>query len=127
MARRKIGKVKNLTPQQKRLWETFLFLAKVLVLSVPLYMIIIFSVSLYPLQALDASVSSGILRSLGYAVTQEGATITVGGPNPFSFFLTEDCTAWKSFLFLFALIFAVPKVPLGTGFGDLAWESLFCG
>jgi exosortase/archaeosortase family protein len=112
----------GMTPQQEKLWETFLFLIKVLVLSIPLYMIIIFSMSLYPLQALDASVSSGILRVLGYQVLQEGAYLTVGTGNPFSFFLTEDCTAWKSFLFLFALIFAVPKVPLrgrlsGLGLG----------
>jgi exosortase/archaeosortase family protein len=92
------------------------------VLSVPLYLIIVFSVSLYPLQALDASMSSGILRLLGYQVIQEGTHLTVGAGSPFSFYITEDCTAWKSFLFLFALIFAVPKVSLrnrlsGLGLG----------
>jgi exosortase/archaeosortase family protein len=112
----------GMTPQQEKLWETFLFLVKVLVLSIPLYLVIIFSMSLYPFQAIDAFVSSGILRALGYQVLQEGAYLTVGTGNPFSFFLTEDCTAWKSFLFLFALIFAVPKVPLrkrlsGLGLG----------
>ena len=119
MARRKTSRGSKLTPQQERLWETFIFLAKVLVLSIPLYLIIIFSVSLYPFQALDASVSSGILTALGYHVTQEGATVTVGGSKPFSFFLTEDCTAWKSFLFLFALIFAVPKIPLRSRLSGL--------
>jgi exosortase/archaeosortase family protein len=121
MARRKITR-RKLTDQQKKLFETLLFLAKVLLLSIPLYLIIIFSVSLYSLQSFDAFVSSGILRTLGYSVTQEGASISIEGAKPFTFFLTEDCTAWKSFLFLFALIFAVPKVSIrkrlsGLGLG----------
>jgi exosortase/archaeosortase family protein len=102
----------GMTPQQEKLWETFLFLAKVLILSLPLYFVILFGVSLAPLQQLDAFVSSGILRALGYPVIQDSAMVSVQGANPFSFFMSEDCTAWKSVLFLFALIFAVPKVPL---------------
>jgi len=110
---------RKLTPQQQRLWETLFFLMKVLVLSIPLYLVIIFSVSLYPLQVLDASVSSAILRAMGYQVTQQGSMITVIGSSSFSFFLTDDCTAWKSVLFLFALIFAVPKVPLRSRLSGL--------
>jgi exosortase/archaeosortase family protein len=48
--------------------------------------------------------------------------MTVGSERPFSFYLNEDCTAWKSILFLFALIFAVPAISLrkrlvGLGLG----------
>ena len=112
----------RLTKDQQRLWDTFIFLVKVLILSIPLYLIIIFSISLAPLQQLDAFASSGILRAMGYAVQQDGAYMTVGAQNPFTFYLTEDCTAWKSVLFLFALIFAVPAVSMrkrlvGLGFG----------
>ncbi|MCX6814266.1 MAG: archaeosortase/exosortase family protein [Candidatus Aenigmarchaeota archaeon] len=106
---KKPGRTK-LTRDQQKLWETFMFLVKVLVLSIPLYFIILFSISLAPMQQADATVSSAILRAMGYAVQQDGAYITVGTQKPFSFYLTEDCTAWKSILFLFALIFAVPKI-----------------
>jgi len=114
--------VLRLTRDQQRLWDTFIFLVKVIILSIPLYLIIIFSISLTPLQQLDGSVSSAILRAMGYAVQQDGTYITVGTQKPFSFYLTEDCTAWKSILFLFALIFAVPVVSLrkrlvGLGLG----------
>ena len=102
----------GLTARQENLWDTLIFLLKVLALSVPLYFIIIFSISLAPLQQLDGAASSAVLRALGYAVQQDGAYLTVGTQNPFTFYLTEDCTAWKSVLFLFALIFAVPAVIL---------------
>jgi exosortase/archaeosortase family protein len=124
--KRKQSKLKlfrlSLTAQQEKLWDTLIFLLKVLVLSIPLYFIIIFSIRLAPLQQLDASVSSGILRAMGFAVQQDGAYLTVGTQNPFTFYLTEDCTVWKSVLFLFALIFAVPAVSLkkrliGLGLG----------
>jgi exosortase/archaeosortase family protein len=121
MARRKQSG-NSLTVQQQRLWETLLFLAKVLMLSLPLYLVLAFSVSMAPLQGFDAFVSSGILRAMGFAVQQEGSLVTVGNGEPFSFFLSEDCTAWKSFLFFFALVFAVPgmllrKRLLGLAFG----------
>ena len=111
----------QLTPEQQRLWDTFLFLAKVLLLSLPLYFIILTGVNLSVLQMIDASASSAILRSMGFPVIQSGALITAGEP-PITFYLTEDCTAWKSALFLFALIFAVPAVALrkrliGLGLG----------
>lgn len=112
----------RLDSDRQRLWETFVFLMKVIVLSIPLYIVIAFSVSLAPLQHLDVAVSSAVLRAMGYTVQQDGAFVTVGSQKPFSFYLTEDCTAWKSMLFLFALIFAVPAVSLkkrllGLGFG----------
>lgn len=122
MVRRKAVRRRKLTSVQQSLWETLIFLTKVIALSIPLYLIILLGISLAPLQQFDATVSSGILRALGYSVKQEGASMTVGTQNPFSFYLTGDCTAWKSFLFLFALIFAVPKAGLrkrllGLGIG----------
>jgi len=110
----------NLTLRQQKLWDTLLFLLKVLVLSIPLYLIIMLGMSLALLQNLDASVSSGILRAFGYPVQQDGAYITVGSAKPFSFYLTEDCTPWKSFLLLFALVFAVPAVALASRLKGLA-------
>jgi len=122
MKRKASPKMRNLTRQQRKLWETFVFLAKVIALSLPLYFIILFSIPLTQLQIFDAYVSSGMLTAMGYHVEQAGASITVGYLNPFSYYLSEDCTAWKSVLFLFALIFAVPAVSMrsrlvGLGLG----------
>jgi len=110
----------SLARDQQRLWETLLFLVKVIVLSVPLYLIIIFSISLEPLQQLDAAASSAILRAMGYTVQQDGANLAVQAAKPFSFYLSEDCTPWKSALFLFALIFAVPAVSMRKRLAGLA-------
>ncbi|HJW97370.1 MAG TPA: archaeosortase/exosortase family protein [archaeon] len=111
----------RLTGEQQKLWGTLVFLAKILVLSLPLYFIILFSISLSPLQQLDAAVSAGILRSMGYDVEREGAYLTVGTEKAFSFYLTEDCTAWKSFLLLFALVFAMPAIALRSRIKGLAF------
>src|SRR4030042_1271896 len=111
----------NFTLQQQKLWGTLVFLAKILVLSLPLYFIILCSISLSPLQQLDAAVSAGILRSMGYDVEREGAYLTVGTEKAFSFYLTEDCTAWKSFLLLFALVFAMPAIALRSRIKGLAF------
>jgi exosortase/archaeosortase family protein len=111
----------NLTPQQQKLWDTLLFLMKVLVLSLPLYFIILFGISLSPLQSSDAAASSAILSGLGYSVQRDGAYLTVGTEKPFSFYLTEDCTAWKSFLLLFALVFAMPAAAFVSRLKGLAF------
>lgn len=112
MSKKTRPRERKLTRQQQKLWETFIFLSKVLLLSLPLYFIILFNIPLTSLQMFDASVSSGIFTTLGYQVNQEGAFMTVVSEKPFSFYLNEDCTAWKSILFLFALIFAVPAISL---------------
>jgi len=116
------GRAENLrlTYQQQKLWETLVFVMKLLALSLPLYFVMLFGISIYPLQMLDVSVSSSVLNSMGYYVSNQGPMVTVDGGSPFTFYLTEDCTAWKSFLFLFALVFAVPAVSMKKrlfGFG----------
>ena len=113
----------SLTARQERLLNTLIFLSKVLVLSIPVYLIIIFSVSLSPLQQLDAAASSSILMAMGNHVSQSGGYLTVGTQDAFTFYLSEDCTAWKSVLFLFALIFAVPAVSLSKRLAGLAIGS----
>ncbi len=105
----------RLNRKQQRLWQTLEFLVRLIVLSVPLYLIIGLGISLYPLQLAAAGQSSWILGAMGYSVQQEGAYLTVSGGPPvqdFLFYVNEDCTGWKSMLFLFALIFAVPGVVL---------------
>jgi exosortase/archaeosortase family protein len=102
----------KLTKTQKRFWKTFVFLLRLLILSIPLYVILIFNVDLYALQYSVTANTLWILRGVGYQVVQEGAALTVGAENPFFFIISPDSTGWKSMLFLFALIFAVPGVVL---------------
>ena len=98
---------------QQRLYPAFHFFLRLVVLSLPLYLTILLSLSLYPLQYATAAQSAWALRGLGYLVTQDGAELATALPGDqaaFHFFISEDSTAWKSFLFLFALLFAVPGI-----------------
>jgi len=100
----------KLSGRQERLWETFLFLIKVLAFAIPLYLILTFQGILYPLQGMVSHNVYLVLRSLGLQVVRDGFLISIQGENPFIFLVSEDCTGWKSMLFLTALIIAVPKV-----------------
>ncbi len=107
---------------QARLWETFLFLIKLLVFSVPLYLILTFQDILRPLQDLVSWNVHLILEFLGFQIVRDGFLLSIHGGNPFVFLVSEDCTGWKSMLFLLALMMAVPKVPrkkrlIGISFG----------
>ena len=99
----------NLDIRQEKYWKMLQFFARLACLSVPLYIIIAFAVDLSALQLIVAGNSAWLLSALGSQVTQQGALVQVGD---FSFLITPDCTAWKSFLFLFGLLFAVPAVLL---------------
>lgn len=104
-----IAKLKKtrLDKGQKRLWNTFVFLVRLLILSIPLYIILAFAdLGLVQQWTVDSSV--WLFSVLGYSVHSTGFLITVGGGNAFTFFISQDCTAWKSMLFFFALVLAVP-------------------
>ena len=115
----------RLTPQQDRLLQTLSFLARVIALSLPLYVVIWTGVSLYPLQVAAASQSAWLLNAFGYNVVQSGTGLLVN--TSFEFFIIPDCTGWKSMLFLSALVLAVPGIALrkrlkGLGVGiPLVW------
>ena len=100
----------NLTPRQARMRDVLVFLVRVTALSLPLYLIVWMGADLLSLQLAAASHSAWLLSALGYQAVQEGVSVTVG--NGFRFFIIPDCTGWKSMLFLFALIFAVPGAAL---------------
>jgi len=99
----------ELTSTQQRLWKVFVFLLRLVILSIPLYAIITFSVDLSFMQNIAAGNTYWMLNYAGYSVTQQHTAITVVGDSgdPFMFLIGEDCTAWKSMLFFFALVFAV--------------------
>ncbi|MEE9323361.1 MAG: archaeosortase/exosortase family protein [Candidatus Aenigmarchaeota archaeon] len=108
----------KLGKEQKRLFETFLFLVKILLFSIPLYLILIFHDVLFPLQEMVSQNVYLVLKSLGFEVLRNGSLLTANG---FAFFISEDCTGWKSMLFLIALMFAVPKVHIKKRFVGLAF------
>ena len=109
----------KMTPEQKKLWDILWFLIRLLILAIPLYLVIFLAVDMTSLQVTVASQTSYILDNLGFNVMQDGYHIIVGTiENHFYFMINEDCTGWKSMLFLFALIFAVPAI---------AWKNRLAG
>ncbi len=108
----------RLTPGQRRLLNTLSFLLRVVVLSLPLYVLIWSGASLYPLQAAAASQSAWLLRAAGYSVIQSGTGLLVN--SSFEFFIVPDCTGWKSMLFFSALVLAVPGAALKKKLKGLA-------
>lgn len=103
------GKQK-LTPTQERLWLALQFLIRFALLAAPVYIILDFSVPLTPLQQAVTGNVDFLLTSLGYNVSADGPMLTVAGPTPFQFIISEDCTGWKSLLCFLALVLAVPGV-----------------
>lgn len=115
----KIKKIK-LTKDQEKMWQTLLFLVKLLILVIPLYLILAFNVDLSPLQEITTNQAYWIFKNMGFDVSRDGFILSVGSAdsavgintNPVVFLISEDCTAWKSILLLFALIVAVAGVSM---------------
>jgi exosortase/archaeosortase family protein len=110
----------RMTRGQRRLWGLLQFLVRLIMLSLPIYLILFFAADMTPLQEAVATQSAHVLRGLGYAVVQDGYELTVGTGDDFYFMINEDCTGWKSMLFLFALIFAVPGISMRKRLAGLA-------
>ncbi len=106
---------RELNAQQKRLYDTLLFLVRLAALSLPVYAVISSGFSLYPLQVAAASQSEQVLLFMGMQVSRNGAEMNADG---FRFFISEDCTGWKSMLFITALVLSVPAV---------AWNKKLAG
>jgi exosortase/archaeosortase family protein len=100
-------KLPSLDRREQRLWLTMQFFARLLALSVPLYLVMAF-LDLSALQHAAASGVAWVLQAAGWQVAQEGALLAAGSGVQFHFLVGADCTAWKSMVFLFALLFAVP-------------------
>jgi len=103
---------RKLNRKEKRLISTLTFLIRLLILAMPLYVILIYNISLLPIQRAVSVQVEDILKTMGYNIERENVTIQVNkiSGSRFTFIISEDCTGWKSMLFLFALIFAIPNV-----------------
>ena len=108
----------RMSPRQQGMWRGLQFLVRLIILSLPLYLVIWLGVNLYPLQVAAASHSAWVLQATGNNVIQQGTGLMVN--SSFEFFIIPDCTGWKSMLFLFALILAVPGVALTKRLAGLA-------
>ncbi len=116
MPTRKKGKKKNngfarnlakAFESRPREYAALKFMVKFLLFAIPLYIILILNLRLEWLETFTADVSYGILQLLGIAVQRAGNLIVIpvaGGS--WGAFINWDCTGWKSFLALFALVMA---------------------
>jgi exosortase/archaeosortase family protein len=104
----KTGGIK-LNRQQRKLFDTLIFLAKLLIFALPLYVIMSLPGLLFPLQEIVSQNVMAMLNFLGYGAVRDGFLLRA---DEIIFFVSEDCTGWKSMLFLVALMFAVPKVAM---------------
>jgi exosortase/archaeosortase family protein len=98
--------------KQKRLWNIQMFLLRLVLFSIPLYLIILLNIDLSPAQRVIAGQTEWILKSLGFETARDGLLIKVGIENPFIFFIGPDCVGWKSMLFYAALIMATLGVSI---------------
>jgi exosortase/archaeosortase family protein len=79
-----------------------------------------------PLQMVVANNVRFLLNLLGFSVGGENFLIET---NNMIFFISEDCTGWKSMLLMFALIFSVPNVEIKKRLIGLAFSlpSIYIG
>jgi exosortase/archaeosortase family protein len=111
----------QLGKRDKRLLETLMFLIRFLLLSIPLYLILILDISLLPLQHTVSGSTLWLLKGMGFTAHSEGLIMYVGDTDPFIFYTGPDCTGWKSMLCFLALVLATMGVTMKKRlFGILA-------
>lgn len=105
----------GLNGTERRLAHILVFLARFCLFALPLWIIAIFGIRVYWLQALTARLAAALLAVIGYGATfvasvSEGIAIpgvVLGGKT---IGIVWDCVGWKSMLAYLALVFAVPGV-----------------
>jgi len=102
----------KLTKKQKEMLPILIFLIKMIILSLPLYIVLYFGISLQPLQEAVTEQALLIFDAAGFNPSREGFLITVKRTHEFTFAISEDCMPWKSIWLLIALMIAVPKIKI---------------
>jgi len=95
--------------KHKALYETFKFSLKLLLLSLPFYILIPF-LDLSFLQEITLINVKFLLELMGFGVKREGFMLILN--NGFNFLISADCTAWKSMVFIAALMISTPSISL---------------
>ncbi|MBN2101595.1 MAG: exosortase/archaeosortase family protein [Candidatus Aenigmarchaeota archaeon] len=106
----------KLTKKQKEMLSVLIFLIKMIILVFPIYMVLHFGISLYPLQEAVTGQSFLIFNIAGFSPAREGFFITISKTHEFTFAISEDCTPWKSIWLLIALMIAVPAISVKRRF-----------
>lgn len=81
--------------------ETLIFLVKLLLLSIPLYLIIFFRIELGFLQNFIVGHLVPFLNFVGIEARREGFNVVL---QKFTVVINKDCTGWKGLLFFGALV-----------------------
>lgn len=98
----------------RQLISAIIFLVKLNVLSIPLYVILYLNLSYFPFQVFVASVSAEVLKFFGYTFSQFGNELAILSSGQFlQIEVSWDSTGWKSLYTLATLVIATPI----SGFG----------
>ena len=102
---------KDKIERRKKLLAVLLFLIKLNLFAIPLYILLYLDFSFYPLQNFLAFSISSALSLLKFSVGGEGKYIYIflennGSYKIITFDISMDCTGWKSMYLLCALVFA---------------------
>ena len=101
----------RLNEKQRKLWSVITFLARITVLSLPLYFILWVNPSF---DSLQYAVRDNVLlaaKVVGVDADVDGFDLklnTVDGPVTIN--IAADCTGWKSAVAYLALVLAVPRI-----------------
>ncbi len=93
----------DLDHRQKKLYSSFKFLIKLLLLSIPLYILLYIEWDPVMLRSFKASVVGQIVSFLGLEIEQYSTFVVT---ERFTLDVTRDSTAWKSMLAVAALVLA---------------------
>lgn len=104
---------KNFSKRQKGLWEIFVFLLRFNLLALPLHFFIWLNFNSMPLQEINSILLDKIMSFSSIDYVKDGIYFMINTESgKITAEISKDCVAWKSFLALFGLIFAVRKVKL---------------
>lgn len=93
--------------ERPRLFSLLKFIVKFNILSIPLYIFILFNIEFIQLQLATASIVHYLLGASGVPSTLDGISITIPLEGGYwSARIIWDCIGWKSVLFFLALVFA---------------------
>ena len=101
-----IDAVEKSREDQPRLWETSLFMIKLLAVGIVFRAVILLDPSTWYFQKSLASISAEMLGALGYRFSVQGALL-VGEPT--SYLITRDCLGWKSMAAFIGLVAATGR------------------
>lgn len=105
-------KFPKLTKGQQKQWEILQFLLRLLVLSIPLYLILWLNPSMLHIQRAVTDHSHMVLTAMGLEVESTDLIIMIGTYRPFVIYIGPDCTGWKSMVAYFALLLATMGVTM---------------